>query len=141
MYLASLWGYWFKDMLILSDPLIVVHHIACMSSLVGVVFLQNLGSLGLFILGTATLEFGTLFYNLNCLLPSKRTPRYIYWTVMTLSNICAFTEGCVLLFFHGRIPFLVRIAYLIVISGLCLGRQREVILNYRSHHLDGMKEG
>eukprot|EP01127_Copromyxa_protea_P011769 TRINITY_DN2985_c0_g1_i1.p1 TRINITY_DN2985_c0_g1~~TRINITY_DN2985_c0_g1_i1.p1 ORF type:complete len:115 (-),score=11.42 TRINITY_DN2985_c0_g1_i1:381-725(-) len=28
MYMASLWGYWAKDMLVLSDPLIVVHHIA-----------------------------------------------------------------------------------------------------------------
>jgi len=128
LYLAALWGYWAKDMLVLSDPLIVVHHIFCMGSLIVATILRPIGGLGFIVAGTQTLEIGTVCYNWSTLYEKSKAMRAIYWTIISLSNLAA--SGLAIWFFtFEKMPLYARLWYLATVLGLSVGRQREAILD------------
>jgi len=129
-YKAALWGYWIKDLFILSDPLIVIHHVFCIASLFIGISQRHIGGLGFLIIGTQILEVGTLFYNLSTINPKSRTLRKLYWITMTVSNFIAIAMA---VWFYSKyeMPFYSRAFYLVCVLGIGIGRQRECILDYR----------
>jgi len=128
MYMASLWGYWMKDMYLISDPLIIVHHVFCLLSLLIAVLLRHVGGLGFIVLGTLVLELGTVFYNWRSLFPENRFCKYFYWLAIPASNLVALAMACWFWTF-AEIDIVPRAFVFITVFGLVVGRQREMVLD------------
>lgn len=129
----------------LSDTLIVVHHIACMTCLLlcisqqkgyacveneVLLVLTHRPGIGYFVVGTCVLELGTAAYNINNITtPPTIFSRYLYYIVMAVSNLIAIAMA---VHYARTVPAskAIKITYLLVIVGLCIGRQREAILDY-----------
>lgn len=116
-------------MFILSDPLIVVHHIFCMASLLISASIKELGGLGFIVCGTCALEAGTIWYNFSTLFDKSWLTRRLYWGIMTLTNVIS--PALAIQFYNAgdRYPLYARIWYIITVFGLAIGRQREIILD------------
>lgn len=126
-------------MFVLSDPLIVIHHIFCMSSLLVSASIRELGGLGFIVCGTAALELGTVWYNLSTLFSNKPAFRYMYWTVLSLSNIVS-PALAVWFYNEPKYPFYARLWYVITVFGLAIGRQREMILDLMRSSEEGKQK-
>jgi hypothetical protein len=125
-------------MFVLSDPLIVVHHIFCMSSLIVAGFLRNLGGLGFIVTGTQVLEVGTVFYNWSTVLSNYPNLRRTYWTIMSITNIIA--SVLAIQYWNTKFPLPARLWYVITVLGLSIGRQREVVLDWQKAQEEGKKQ-
>eukprot|EP01127_Copromyxa_protea_P001469 TRINITY_DN11453_c0_g1_i1.p1 TRINITY_DN11453_c0_g1~~TRINITY_DN11453_c0_g1_i1.p1 ORF type:complete len:257 (+),score=22.56 TRINITY_DN11453_c0_g1_i1:170-940(+) len=129
-YLAAMWGYVFKDLAVLSNPLIVLHHFACMACVLIAGGMRDQGGLGFLILGTTIFELGTLFYNLSTLFFTSWLTRRIYWMIMTVTNIVGASVATYFCF-STSFPLPARLFFLVTGIALGIGRELEVWKDWR----------
>jgi len=88
-FLYSFFGYLLKDMLIMTDLLFILHHIACMVGVLLTLYLPR-GAVAL-VLGMVLLELGSFCMCLSFIMPKagpKTDPNWdrLFWIGMTVSN-------------------------------------------------------
>lgn len=122
-------------MYILSDPLIVIHHIFSMLSVFVCASVRDLGGLGHFVCGSTALELGTVWYNLRTLFDGRPRLRRVYWAFMTLSNLAGTFITCCFAV-QPKYPLLARLFFFLTVLGLSIGRQRELYLDWKRAKTD-----
>jgi len=121
-YLSTLFGMETRDFFPPPDnTLIIVHHIAVMIATLGALLSPIVG---LYVCGTAILEFGSIWYNLKVLDESSALFKWMYWLSISASNLLAVLLGFWLVTMD--VPLGLSLTYLAVDIGVCIGRQREV---------------
>jgi len=128
IYLYALFGAQTRDGFRMSNRLILVHHLVVMATSAGALFLP--AAPGLYSLGTAVLEFGSIFYNLRTLYPSSALVKYAYGLVMPISNALAVWLAWILYASPLAVTGPVKAVYIASVLGVCYGRQRHQLIDF-----------
>ena len=120
-YLYLLFGSQARDCNHYDNKLIFIHHLVVMGNCVATLFVP--GGVGLFILGTAILEFGSAFFNFRVLYPQSKPLKYAYYSVMPVTNGVAMALGLYMAM-NVNLNLPLKSFFVSSIVGVCIGRQR-----------------
>ena len=123
VYLYLLFGSQARDCHNYQNVLIFIHHIVVMANCFATFFVP--GGIGLFVLGTYVLEFGSAFFNFRVLYPKSALVKYAYYSVMPVTNVLGTILGWYMASNTPINPPL-KSFYVLSIVGVCIGRQRHM---------------
>lgn len=105
----------------------MLHHILCI--MLGIFFLQNDNTPGIFMLGSCTMEVGSASQSLHYLFPKSNLIKIIHFFIMSMSNGLSFWLVYIFLENSQHLSSLVSTLLTLAVGGLAASRQVFCFIN------------